>query len=80
VIRPYKSDDFVAPKHQNEGIGHALLDHVAGTRPYLEVEVFEANTIGRRFYDAYGFQVLEEAVDDTTGLPVLRLRIDGSGS
>lgn len=70
---------FVSPKHQNQGIGHALLDHVAATRPYLELEVFKANTIGRRFYDAYGFQVLSEGVDDTTGLPVLRLRIDGSG-
>lgn len=70
---------FVAPKHQNQGIGHALLDHVAATRPYLEVEVFRANTIGRRFYEVYGFEVLAEGVDDTTGLPVLRLRIDSSG-
>lgn len=70
---------FVAPAHQNQGIGHALLDHVAATRPHLELEVFKANSIGRRFYEAYGFQVLVEAVDDTTGLPVLRLRIDGAG-
>ena len=69
---------FVAPSHQNKGIGHALLDHVAATRPYLELEVFEANTLGRRFYDAYGFRVLGEGLDDTVGLPILRLRIDCS--
>ena len=66
---------YVAPSHQNKGIGHALLDHVAATRPYLELEVFEANTLGRRFYDAYGFRVLGEGLDDTVGLPILRLRI-----
>ena len=69
---------FVTPSHQNKGIGHALLDHVAATRPYLELEVFEANTVGRRFYDAYGFRAVGEGLDDTVGLPILRLRIDCS--
>ena len=69
---------FVAPSHQNRGVGRALLDHVAGTRPYLELEVFEANTIGRRFYDAYGFLVVSKGLEDTTGFPALRLRIDCS--
>ena len=67
---------FVAPNRQNRGVGRALLDHVAATRLYLEVEVFNANTIGRRFYGAYGFRVVGEGLDDTTGLPILRLRID----
>lgn len=70
---------FVAPNRQNRGVGRALLDHVAATRPYLEVEVFNANTMGRRFYNAYGFRVVGEGLDDTTGFPVLRLRIDCSG-
>ena len=69
---------FVTPSHQSKGVGHALLDHVAATRSYLELEVFEANTIGRRFYDAYGFRAVGEGLDDTVGLPILRLRIDCS--
>lgn len=68
---------FVSPSFQNRGVGRALLDHAAATRPYLELEVFRANTIGRRFYDAYGFRVTGEGLDDATGMPVLRLRFDG---
>ncbi len=67
---------FVTPEHQNQGVGRDLLDHVSATRRYLELEVFEANTIGRRFYDAYGFRVLSEGLESETGLPALRLRID----
>lgn len=67
---------FVAPAHQSTGIGRALLDHVATSRPHLELEVFEANVIGRRFYDAYGFRVVASRVDDATGHPMLRLRFD----
>jgi len=69
---------FVTPEYQNQGVGRALLDHVAASRHYLELEVFEANTIGRTFYDAYGFRVLSEGVESETGLLALRLRIDGS--
>lgn len=67
---------FVTPEYQKQGVGRALMDHAAATRDYLELEVFEANTIGRRFYDIYGFRVLSEGVESETGLPALRLRID----
>lgn len=67
---------FVNPEYQNQGIGRSLLNHVAATRRYLELEVFEANTIGRRFYSAYGFRVVSKGVESSTGLPALRLRID----
>ena len=69
---------FVAPTHQNAGVGRALMDHVAAARRYLELDVFGANTIGRRFYDAYGFRPVAEGRDDTTGLRIVRLRFDGS--
>jgi putative acetyltransferase len=69
---------FVVPNRQNQGVGRALLDHVAATRPYLELDVFEANAVGRRFYDAYGFRVVNRDLDDTTGLPTIRLRVDCS--
>jgi len=67
---------FVTPAHQNQGIGRALMDHVAATRPCLELEVFEANAIGRRFYDAYGFRAVSEDSCEATGHPVIRLRLD----
>jgi len=67
---------FIASAHQNEGIGRALVDHVAATRPYLELEVFEANTIGRRFYHAYGFRAASGGFDEATGHPAIQLRFD----
>ena len=71
---------FVTPAHQNQGIGRALMDHVAATRPHLELEVFEANAIGRRFYDAYGFLPVSGGFDEATGQPMIRLRIESAAS
>lgn len=67
---------FVTPEYQNRGVGRALMDHVAASHSYLELDVFKANTIGRRFYELYGFRVVNEHVNDTTRLPELRLRFD----
>ena len=68
---------FVAPGAQRRGIGRALMDHVRASRDNLELEVFEANEIGRAFYDAYGFEVVGERPDEDTGFCVLRLRLHG---
>ena len=48
---------FVAPTWHGQGIGRALMDHARASRDHLELEVFEANEIGKAFYDAYGFAV-----------------------
>jgi putative acetyltransferase len=64
---------FVHPEHQGRGIGRALMDRARTTRPYLELDVFEANAIGRRFYEAYGFTLVRRHVHDATGLVQLRL-------
>lgn len=40
----------------------------------LEVEVFEKNAIGRRFYVQYGFEPLEEKMHEETGERLLRLK------
>ena len=68
---------FVHPEHQGRGVGRALMDRARAARPYLELDVFEANTIGRRFYDAYGFTFIRRHVHDETGLMQLRLRLGG---
>ncbi len=71
---------FVDPDLQGRGIGRALMDHARERRPFLELTVFEANTIGRRFYDAYGFEFVSRQVHDETAQPELRLRFGGGRS
>ncbi len=67
---------FVSPRRQGRGVGRALMDHARASRDHLDVEVFEANEIGRAFYDAYGFEVIGERVHEETGHPLIRLRLD----
>ena len=66
---------FVDPEFHGTGIGRALTDHARELKGALEVEVFRKNTIGRRFYDRYGFQPMAESVHEPTGEDVLRLRL-----
>lgn len=66
---------FVAPQHQGQGIGRALLDEARGRYGRLELDVFEGNRIGRAFYAAYGFAVVGERVDEAAGQRVLHLRL-----
>lgn len=75
---------FVTPRYQRHGIGRALMDLARSSRDHLELEVFEANELGRAFYAAYGFGVVGERMDEETGQRVLRLRLssdmrEGSG-
>ncbi len=67
---------FVTPTRHGQGIGRALMDHARASRDHLKLEVFEANEIGRAFYDAYGFAVVGERLDEKTGLRLLRLHLD----
>ncbi len=64
---------FVTPRYHREGIGRALMDEARATRDHLELDVFEANVIGRAFYERYGFRVVGARVDEATGFRVLRL-------
>ena len=67
---------FVDPGVQNRGIGRSLMDHVREGRPYLELDVFEENALGRRFYDRYGFRFVDVHMNDEAGHAELRLRLD----
>ncbi len=67
---------FVHPDHQRSGIGRALLDSVRATRPFLELDVFERNDLGRRFYAAYGFREIGRHVSDVGGEIEVRLRFE----
>jgi len=66
---------FVEPDLQGRGIGRSLMDYVRALRGELEVDVFEANSIGRRFYDRYGFLPMREYMHEPTGQRVLRLHL-----
>jgi putative acetyltransferase len=68
---------FVDPDHQGRGIGRALMDTARDSRPFLELDVFEANSAGCRFYAAYGFKVVARHIGEVTGQPELRLRFEG---
>lgn len=67
---------FVDPDHQGQGVGRALMDWASEARPYLELDVFEANARGRSFYEAYGFKFLDRHVHEASGQNELRLRLD----
>ncbi len=66
---------FVDPDLWGRGIGRALMDRARESRPFLELNVFEANAVGRRFYAAYGFEFVDRHVSEATGQAELRLRL-----
>ena len=58
---------FVKPEFHGTGAGKALMDKAQELRSNLSVEVFEANSIGRRFYESYGFEPKRERIHEKTG-------------
>lgn len=64
---------FVHPAAQGAGIGRALMDHAVRVRGALELDVFEANRVGRRFYRKYGFTEVSRSICEATGEPQIRL-------
>ncbi|MBT8206888.1 MAG: GNAT family N-acetyltransferase [Acidimicrobiia bacterium] len=67
---------FVDPDQHGRGVGRALMDAARDRHPVLELNVFEANAVGRRFYDRYGFVVVGRHLNEATGHPELRMRLD----
>lgn len=71
---------FVDPEHHGEGIGQALMNHVRTSRQELWLNVFAENAIGRRFYNRYGFEPVDEHLHEESGHRELRLRWTGPGA
>ena len=67
------------PRCHGTGIGKALMDKAQAIHGDLEVEVFQANPIGRKFYDRYGFVLMESKHHEETGQTMLRLRFTADG-
>jgi len=66
---------FVEPEFQGVGIGSALMNKARELHGNLEVDVFEDNSIGRKFYSSYGFEPLFENIHEETGNNLLRLKL-----
>lgn len=64
---------FLLPSYHGRHIGKALVDKAVEVRGALHLEVFTDNSIGRRFYQSYGFVVGDEKMDTFFGHKVLEL-------
>lgn len=67
---------FVLPNNQGKGIGSQLVNFIKPRHTSLEVEVFEKNTIGRAFYDKYGFEQMNHYFHKESNQDVIRLKLD----
>jgi len=67
---------FIDPVHQGKGLGRALLDQAHSLHSTLELDVFKKNTIGRHFYQIYGFRCIGEKMHEETAETLLRLRYE----
>ena len=64
---------FLNPAFHRRGFGRALVDHAFKLKGSLKVEVFEKNSAGRQFYDAYGFAETKRHLHKASGETVLTL-------
>lgn len=71
---------FLQPEFQGKGAGTALMDKAQELQGDLEVEVFKENSIGRKFYSQYGFELIEEKLHEPTGQQILRLKFTANKS
>ncbi|WP_071545415.1 N-acetyltransferase [Pseudodesulfovibrio hydrargyri] len=58
---------FVAPEHQGQGVGKALLHHAKSQRTRLRLSVYQENQASCGFYLSQGFAVVDEQPDEHTG-------------
>ncbi len=58
---------FLDPALHRNGYGRALVDCAVALKGPLTVEVFLENTVGRPFYERYGFQFVEDEFHEPSG-------------
>ena len=69
---------FLEPVCHGRGLGRAMVDFTLALRGRLDVEVFERNAIGRRFYRRCGFVEMARSVHQDTGETVIRMVLAAS--
>jgi putative acetyltransferase len=52
------------------------MDQAASLHDFLELDVFEANKLGRAFYAKYGFVPINKYQEELTGEMMIRLRYE----
>lgn len=71
---------FLQPNYHGKKLGKLMVDKAQELHGDLEVEVFERNSIGHKFYAQYGFKLLEEKIHEQTGERVLRLKFSANNA
>lgn len=69
---------FLRPSQHGKGLGKAMVDHAVDLHGPLNVEVFEKNEIGRRFYVRYGFVELEEYRHEPSSEMTIKMAMSSS--
>lgn len=64
---------FLHPTCHGQGLGRALVDDALKDRDHLDVEVFENNKIGRRFYARYGFRETGRSLHAPSGQQIVHM-------
>lgn len=67
LVDNYLAALFVAPSHQGQGGGQALMTHAKRLKSTLELNVYQENTSAVSFYKRQGFYIAHEQTDEATG-------------
>ncbi len=67
---------FLSPNCHGKGIGREMMDFAVAQKGAVTVEVFKENTIGRKFYDKYGFRITGETLHEPSGHMVVKMAFD----
>lgn len=67
---------FISPMHHGKGMGRELMDFAVRQKGSVTVEVFKENPIGRKFYDRYGFRIIEEVLHEPSGHMAIKMGFD----
>ncbi len=57
-------------------LGRALMDSAGDSLPFLELNVFEANSAACRFYGAYRLKFVNRHISEASGHPEIRFRFE----
>jgi putative acetyltransferase len=64
---------FLGLACHGQGFGRAMMDFAVSRKGAVSLNVFEANTIGRAFYDRYGFRQTGKYLHEGSGQMTLQM-------